>query len=84
MATLRFFFNLGIEYFGSLQTAYGRNQLLAYINEEIDGLSSIDVDRGESVHSQMAAEFQQMSFESNDGNAQTPHKVNKLYQFDEA
>lgn len=71
--TVRFFYNLGIEYFKHLQMVHGHGHLMALI----DGDTTFDTNISEvdSQQSQLTSEFQQMGLDGNDIEQPTPLKV---------
>lgn len=78
--SVRFFYNLGIEYFKFLQQVYGYGGVMAMIDG--DSVTSgydhsppavSDVD----TNVQLVSDFQQLNFDSNEIEAQSPSKVRK-------
>lgn len=76
-STIRFFYNMGIEFFHNLQATYGMNQLLSMFENEncYADTSSVDYDSS----AQLSNDFQQMSFDASEPDVlQTPHKERVL------
>lgn len=83
-ATVRFYYNLGIEFFKNLQTTYGMNQLIQMFDTETslsDGYGVYEQERVESVSSQMTAEFQHMSIDPKESESKTPNKASLFFPF---
>lgn len=76
---MRFFYNLGIEYFKHLQSVHGLGHLMALIDGDVPfEANSSDVD---SQQSQLTSDFQQMSFDGNDIEQPTPSKVKSFEEY---
>lgn len=77
-STIRFFYNMGIEFVQNLQATYGVNQLRSIFegdNSCID-TSSVDYDNNAA---QLSNDFQQASVEANEPEVSyTPHKERVL------
>lgn len=76
--SLRFYYNLGVEYFKLLQNVHGHGQLMAMI----DGEPCVSTNNYEqqpneidNQQNQIATDLQQLSFDSNDVEIQSPSKV---------
>lgn len=71
--SVRFYYNLGIEYYKLLQQVHGSGQLMAMI----DGDSCVSTNNYDDVESnQLVPEFQHLNFESNtEIDIQSPTKV---------
>lgn len=77
-STVRFFYNMGIEFFHNLQATYGLNQLLSMFENENCGADTSSIDYDSSAH-QLSNDFQQMSFDTSEPDVlQTPHKERVL------
>lgn len=76
-STIRFFYNMGIEFFHNLQATYGMNQLLSMFESE---KSCFDTSTGDyDNNTQLSNDFQQMSFDASEPEVpQTPHKERVL------
>lgn len=79
--SLRFFYNLGIEYFKFLQQVHGYGGVMAMIDgDNVSGgyepTPSVASDVDSTVqHQQLANDFQQLNFDSNEIETQSPSKV---------
>lgn len=77
--SLRFYYNLGVEYFKLLQNVHGTGQLMAMIDGEPCVTSSTYEQQPNEVEiqqNQMVADLQQLNFESNENvEIQSPTKV---------
>lgn len=86
LATLRFFYNLGHEFYKNLQTNYGTSAILSVIEAEnpyfmpSDGYGQNDGDRYDGANSVLLSnDFQQMTIENkkmDTPNLNNPSKVN--------
>lgn len=75
--TIRFFYNMGIEFFRNLQATYGMNQVLSMLESENGCADTSCIDYDSS--GQLSNDFQQIAFESNEPEVpQTPHKERVL------
>lgn len=75
--SVRFYYNLGIEYFKLLQQVHGYGQLMAMIDGE-PCVGSTYVEQQTNVDSeqtQLTNDLQQINFESNEIEIQSPSKV---------
>lgn len=82
--SVRFFYNLGIEYFKYLHQVYGYGRVMAMIdgdnvNSGYDQTPSVASDVDTTVQHQLTNDFQQMNFDSNETETQSPPKVIKIY-----
>lgn len=75
--SLRFYYNLGVEYFKLLQNVYGNGQLMAMIDGEpcIGNSFEQPPNDMESQQNQIVSDLQQLNFEPNDAEIQSPSKV---------
>ena len=74
--SVKFYYNLGIEYFKVLQQVYGHGQLMAMIDGEPCVGSNFDPQVNDiDPTNQLVSDIQQMNFESNDIEIQSPTKV---------
>lgn len=74
---MRFYYNLGVEYYKLLQSVHGTGQLMAMIDGDPCAGNSFEQQSNEidSQQNQMVSDLQQMNFESNDIEIQSPSKV---------
>lgn len=82
--TVRFFYNLGIEYFKHLQQVYGYGGVMAMIDGDsvspgYDQSPSVANDVDSTMQNQLNNDFQQMNFDTNEIEAQSPPKVIHLF-----
>lgn len=76
--SLRFYYNLGVEYFKLLQNVYGTGQVMAMIDGEPLGSNNNYEQQPNEIdtqQNQLVGDLQQLSFESNDVEIQSPSKV---------
>lgn len=82
--SVRFYYNLGIEYFKLLQNVHGHGQLMAMIDGEPNANNNYDQQSSndhESQPNQLAADIQQLSFaDVNEGDVPSPSKVRIVQQ----
>ncbi|XP_031628547.1 protein ovarian tumor locus-like [Contarinia nasturtii] len=81
-ASLKFYYNLGVEYYKLLQQVYGTGQLMAMIDGEpcVENNFDQQSSENESQQNQLVSDMQQMNFESNDNDVQTsPSKNPRIY-----
>lgn len=81
--SVRFYYNLGIEYFKLLQQVNGHGQLMAMIDGEPNVGNNYDQQSSndpESQPNQMVSEMQQLHFgEFNENDVQSPSMVRKYF-----
>lgn len=74
--SVRFYYNLGVEYFKLLQQVHGYGQLMAMIDGEPCVGSTYDQQTNiDGEQNQLATDLQQINFESNEIEVQSPSKV---------
>lgn len=74
--SVRFYYNLGVEYFKLLQQVHGHGQLMAMIDGEPCVGSNFDPQVNDvDPSNQQVSDIQQMNFESNEIGIQSPSKV---------
>lgn len=71
--SVRFYYNLGIEYYKLLQQVHGHGQLMGMI----DGEPGVGYDQqtNDPEQTQLVTDLQQLTFESNENEIQSPSKV---------
>lgn len=74
--TARFYYNLGVEYFKLLQQVHGHGQLMAMMDGDNYEQQSGEM---ESQQNQIVSDLQQLNFESNEVEIQSPSKVTNYY-----
>lgn len=84
-ASLRFYYNLGVEYYKYLQQIHGNGAVMAMmdgdnVSNSYDQSSSMvnDVDTG-SQHQQIINDFQQFNLDTNEIDTPSPSKVNLFF-----
>lgn len=76
--SVRFFYNLGIEYFKLFQHVYGYGQVMAMIDGEPNGTNNSDQQTPNDLENQVIPELQNLNFgDFNDNEIPSPSKVNK-------
>lgn len=79
---MRFYYNLGIEYFKLLQNVHGHGQLMAMIDgDQCVGNNNYDQQPNEienQQQNQIVSDLQQLNFESNEVDVPSPTKVNHI------
>lgn len=75
---MRFFYNLGIEYFKLFQHVYGYGQVMAMIDGEPNATNNSDQQTSNDLENQVIPELQNLNFgDFNDNEIPSPSKVNK-------
>lgn len=82
-ATLKFFFNLGIEYFSLLTKVHGYGGVMAMIDDSANTgyeqlSSSVASDVDNTSQNQLVNDFQQVNLDSNEYETHSPSKVTFL------
>lgn len=78
--SLRFFYNLGIEYFKFLKQSFGYMRVMSMIdgdnvNSGYDQSPSVASDVDATAQQQLTNDFHQLNFDSNEAEVQSPPKV---------
>lgn len=75
--SVRFYYNLGIEYFKLLKQIGGHGQMMAMMDGEscVRGFNFSDQQTNNIEQNQLVADMQQINFESYESEIQSPSKV---------